>query len=634
MTRLKFQWNPPGAFHLLRWVVYGILVGSAAGLGAAAFFYVVELGKYLVLEMGVGLHNLTPAGDQLFHPQFGLQWLKLALPGAGFIDVSRINIGAMVIQAQGQSYNPWLLFFILVLGGLLSGVLVYSFAPKSWGHGADGTDAMVESFHRGAGLIPGGMTIIRSIASVITLVSGGSAGREGPIAQIGSGWASWLARVLKIEVRDRRLLLLAGTAGGFGAIFRAPLGAAVIAVEILYHEDFETEGIIPCIISSVVAYTLFTLIFGHQPVFAIPDLHFANWLELPVYAVLGLVCAPLGILYINVFYGARDYVFRHIRIPPHFKPALGGLGVGIMALFLPQVVGDGYGFVQQAIYGHAVLGIMILAIFGKMVATAFTVGSGGSGGVFGPSLFIGGMIGGVIGQLGHMLFPALVTQPGSYVLVGMASFFAGVASAPIGTMLMVSEMTEGYALLAPLMLVSVIALLLTRRWSIYENQVDNKFSSPAHTGDMTINVLEEMTVGDVFQPSRVEILPASMRFGELRQVLARSKLNHFPVVDQEGRLTGILSLRDVRMIMFEEALLDLVVVGELAKEPVWTTTSETLYAALMKFLNSGFGTIPVVDDESGAILGLLNHGDVIAAYQNEILRRQSGGSSRSVMPAA
>jgi len=340
--------------------------------------------------------------------------------------------------------------------------------------------------------------------------------------------------------------------------------------------------------------------------------------------VLGLVCAPLGIMYIKVFYGARDYVFHKIPIPPHFKPALGGLGVGFIALFLPQVIGGGYGFIQQAIFGQAVLWIMILAVFGKMVTTALTIGSGGSGGVFGPSLFIGGMIGGVIGHLGHLLFPGVVTQPGAYVLVGMASFFAGVASAPIGALLMVSEMTKGYGLLAPLMLVSVIALLLTRKWSIYEKQVDNKFASPAHTADMTINVLEEMTVGDIFQPSRVEILPASMRFGELRQVLARSSHNHYPVVDREGRLTGIFSLRDVRTILFEDAILDLIVVGEVAKDPVWITTSETLYSALMKFLNSGFGTIPVVDDESGAILGLLSHEDVIAAYQHEIHRRLAG----------
>jgi len=621
VARFKFRLTTPGAFQLVRWVFYGAMVGAVAGLGAAAFFYLLEWGKYFVLEMGAGLHLAAPAGEQLVQTHFGLHWLKLTLPGEGFIDVSRVNIEAMVSQLRGQVYNPWLLFLIPAAGGLLSGLLVYTFAPEAEGHG---TDAMIEAFHRKAGIIRARVPIVKSIASIITLATGGSAGREGPIAQIGAGYGSWLAQVLKMDVKDRRLLLLAGAAGGLGAIFRAPLGGAITAVEILYREDFETEAIIPCIISSVVAYTLFTMIFGHESIFAIPEFHFTNPLELPVYAVLGLVCAPLGIMYIKVFYGARDYVFHKIPIPPHFKPALGGLGVGFIALFLPQVIGGGYGFIQQAIFGQAVLWIMILAVFGKMVTTALTIGSGGSGGVFGPSLFIGGMIGGVIGHLGHLLFPGVVTQPGAYVLVGMASFFAGVASAPIGALLMVSEMTKGYGLLAPLMLVSVIALLLTRKWSIYEKQVDNKFASPAHTADMTINVLEEMTVSDIFQPSRVEILPASMRFSELRQVLARSSHNHYPVVDREGRLTGIFSLRDVRTILFEDAILDLVVVGEVAKDPVWITTSETLYAALMKFLNSGFGTIPVVDDESGAILGLLSHEDVIAAYQHEIHRRLAG----------
>ncbi|MBU0513297.1 MAG: chloride channel protein [Proteobacteria bacterium] len=597
------------------------MVGLVSGLGACLFFYLLEWGKYFVLEVGAGLHVPAPAGERLVEAHFGLQWLKLPLPGQDFIDTSRLNIEALVAQIRGHDYRPWLLFLVPALGGLLSGLLVYTFAPEAEGHG---TDAMIEAFHRRAGIIRARVPIVKSIASIITLATGGSAGREGPIAQIGAGYGSWLAQVLKMDVKDRRLLLLAGTAGGLGAIFRAPLGGAITAVEILYSEDFETEAIIPCIISSVVAYSLFTFVFGQEAIFDTPKFQFTNPLELLVYAVLGLVCAPLGILYIKVFYGARDHVFRKIRIPPHFKPALGGLGVGFIALFLPQVIGGGYGFIQQAIYGQAVLWIMILAIFGKMVTTALTIGSGGSGGVFGPSLFIGGMIGGVIGYLGNLLFPELVTQPGGYVLVGMASFFAGVASAPIGALLMVSEMTRGYGLLAPLMLVSVIAILLTRRWSIYEKQVKNKFASPAHAADMTVNVLEEMKVGDVFQPSRVEILPASMRFGELRRVLARSSHNHYPVVDREGRLTGILSLRDVRTILFEDAILDLVVVGDVAKDPVWVTTSETLYSALMKFIDSGFGTVPVVDVESGAILGLLDHEDVISAYHHEVDRRLTG----------
>jgi CIC family chloride channel protein len=620
ISHLKYRLTPPGAVRVVRWVFYGAMVGAVAGLGAAAFFYMLEWGKYLVLELGAGLHLAAPAGERLVEAHLGLKFLELPLPGQEFINTAAISTRKLLAEMRGIDYRPWILFFIPALGGLVSGFLVYTFAPEAEGHG---TDAMIEAFHYKAGTIRARVPIIKSIASIITLATGGSAGREGPIAQIGAGYGSWLAQVLKMDVKDRRLLLLAGTAGGLGAIFRAPLGGAIIAVEVLYREDFETEAIIPCIISSVVAYSLFTLIYGHEPIFATPQFQFANPLELLVYAVLGLVCAPLGILFIKLFYGARDHVFHKIPIPPHFKPAIGGLGVGLIALFLPEVIGGGYGFIQSVLYGHAGLWIMILAVFGKMLTTALTIGSGGSGGVFGPSLFIGGMIGGVIGYLGHWLFPALVTQPGAYVLVGMASYFAGVASAPIGALLMVSEMTQGYGLLAPLMLVSVIALLLTRKWSIYEKQVENKFASPAHTADMTINVLEETKVGDIFQPSRVEVLPASMRFGELREVLTRSGHNHYPVVDAQGHLTGIFSLRDVRTILFEDAILDLVVVGEVAKDPVWVTTDETLYSALIKFLDAGLGTIPVVDAESGAILGLLNHEDVISAYHFEIDRRLS-----------
>ena len=272
---------------------------------------------------------------------------------------------------------------------------------------------------------------IKGIASVITLATGGSAGREGPIAQIGSGIGSWLGRTLKLNVREKRLMLLAGCAGGLGAIFRAPLGGALTSVEVLYREDLETEGVVLSIISSSVSYAIFTSIFGHQPIFAIPPIHFSSGFELFLYAVLGLICVPFGYLYVKTFYGLRDRFFRKLPVRRALIPAFGGLLVGLVALWQPQILSGGYGTIQKALMGNLPVMLMFTLAFLKIAATSFTISSGGSGGVFGPSLFIGAMLGGAVGQLAHAWFPGIVGSPGAFALVGMAAFFAGVAKAPV-----------------------------------------------------------------------------------------------------------------------------------------------------------------------------------------------------------
>ena len=574
-----------------RLVVLALVVGVISGLGAVAFFYGLSWAKIFFMEYLAGVPVLEPPGEQILEVHLDL------------------------------TPRPWVLFFIPVIGGLLSGFLVYTFAPEAEGHG---TDAMIDAFHNKEGVIRSRVPVVKSLASIFTLATGGSAGREGPIAQIGAGFGSWLGQVLKIDVQERRLLLLAGTAGGLGAIFRAPLGGALTSIEVIYKEDFETEGAITSIVSSVVAYTIFTFFFGHDSIFHTPEMYFTNPLELIYYAALGLICAPLGLLYTKVFYGMRDRVFRRIPIKKHFIPAIGGLGVGAVGLFMPEVMGGGYGVIQQAITGDLALKIMFGAIFLKMLTTSFTISSGGSGGVFGPTLFIGGMIGGVVGTLAHMYAPDVVANPGSFVLVGMAAFFAGVASAPMGAMLMVCEMTNSYGLLAPLMLVSVIAIIFSRRWSIYEKQVENKFNSPVHEADMTVNVLQHIRVEQIFKPEAVvTALSSSMKFKDLKKIISQTRETYFPVIDDQGRLTGILNLSDIRLVLFEDSLSDLIVVGELAGPAVYVRPEDDLFQALSKFIDSGYGQIPVVDvKEDGAIWGLLAHEDVIETYRAEIIKRR------------
>jgi len=581
--------------QLSRWMVYGVLVGLVSGLGASLFLFALEWLAYFVLDYVAGFPLGAPAGEHLIH------------------------------NMPHGTPRPWLLFLAPVIGGLLSGLLVYTWAPEAEGHG---TDALIDAFHNKDGNIRTRVPFIKSVASIITLATGGSAGREGPIAQIGGGFGSWLGRVLKLDVKERRLLVLAGCAGGLGAIFRAPLGGAITSIEVLYTEDFETEAIVPCIISSVVAYSTFTFFFGHQPIFATPPITFAfaDVRELLLYGVLGLVCVPVGWFYARSLYGLRDRFFRRLPIKRHFIPAIGGLVVGCLGLLTPKVLSGGYGTIQSALLGELPLGLMASLALLKVVATSCTIGSGGSGGVFGPALFVGAMLGGVIGKLGNHYFPGLVLHSGAFALVGMAGFFAGVAKAPIGALLMVSEMTRGYGLVVPLMFVSVITVLLSRRWSIYENQVRNKFASPAHAGELTINVLQTMKVREVYNPGRpVTQLPVDMRFKELKRLMTMTRESFFPVVDDDFKLTGILSFPDLRPILFEDTLSDLVVVGELADNPVSVGLHESLYEALIKFIRTGYGQIPVVDDDDQRrLVGMLSLQELVNAYHLAILRLTGG----------
>jgi chloride channel protein, CIC family len=580
------------AFHghrPLRWVIFSVAIGAASGLMACLIFFLLEWSTYFCWEYLAGYHPSKPAGEQL------------------------------VELVASTPFRPWLLCLLPALGGLLSGLIVYTWAPEAEGHG---TDAFIDAFHNKQGLIRTRVPFIKGLASVITLSTGGSAGREGPIAQIGAGIGSWLGRVFNMGIRERRLMLLAGCAGGLGAIFRAPLGGALTSIEVLYREDFETEGIILCIISSVVANSIFTSIFGHQAIFETPATLFQHPVELLFYVALGLVCVPFGFIYVKVFYGLRDRFFRKLRWKRALVPAFGGILVGLIGLWKPQILSGGYGTIQQALRGELTVELLLILAMLKIVATAFTISSGGSGGVFGPSLFIGAMLGGAVGQISHQWFPGIISHPGAFALVGMGAFFAGVAKAPLGALLMVCEMTGGYGLVVPLMLTSVLVILLSQRWSLYEKQVINKFHSPAHRADTIINVLQMRTVQDIFRPDRpIAILPEDMSFAHLRRFITKTRESFFAVVNDNFELRGVLSLPDLRQVMFEKCIQDLVILRDVLSPPVSVALHDSLYDALVTFLECGYGRIPVTDQENG-VVGMLRLEDLMEAYYSEILQQQ------------
>lgn len=582
---------------LTRPTVLSVLVGLVTGSAAVLFYFSVNHIEHLFLYSLAG-----------FHP-----------PGEGASAI--LALGERQIDGLAMDHR-WFLFLIPVIGGLISGFLVFRYAPEAEGHG---TDAAIDAFHNKGGLIRARVPIIKGLASIATIGTGGSAGREGPIAQIGAGFGSFIATRLKLSATDRRVLLLAGMAGGIGATFRAPLGGALFAVEVLYkNPEFEHEGLIPAIISSIVAFSLFGATTGWKPLLATPHFSFEHPPELICFLLLGLLCAVLGRFYVFSFYGTQK-LFKAWNFPVMLKPAVGGLLLGLLAMVVPQVLGSGYGMVQAALYGKVALWIMLLVALGKILATSLTISSGGSGGVFAPSLVIGAMLGGAFGASAEALFPALIHDPRAYVLIGMAGFFAGVSKTPIATLIMVSELTGNYGLLAPLMLVCVVAMIAFRRNSIYQKQVNSRMDSPVHLGDFIVDVLEGVTVADLAdQGRRPTLIPQSLPLPQILERIATAEGAYYPVVDDERRMTAIFSINDVRRILAEDLPPNLVLARDIAISQVITATPEDPLTDVMRRLSSrGLEEIPVVDpDEPHRVLFMLTRRAVLARYASELEKKK------------
>jgi CIC family chloride channel protein len=415
---------------------------------------------------------------QLFNALLkGTTWLFLEKM-AGYVAPGLPNEGGASNEIIGP-HGVWLVPLVMVLGGLIVGVITERFAPEAEGHG---TDAVIKAFHRNDGRIRARVPFVKLVASAITIGSGGVAGREGPMALITGGLGSWYASFTNRDGRERRLLLLVGMSAGLSAIFRSPIGAALLSVEILYADmEFEPNALLYTTIAAIVAYAVNGMFVGFQPLFRVSTL--VGQLTQPVdylwYIVLGVAAGLVATVLPMVFYGARDF-FRSLPVPAWLRPAIGALLAGAVVLAFPKAIGGGYGWMQQAIDGNIALPVLSVLVLAKMVGMSFTVGSGGSGGVFAPTLFMGAMLGGACAAIFH--------QPAApFAIVGMAAVFAGAAHVPIATMMMVTEMTGGYTLLVPATLAVVISYLVQMRLStrltyrsVYEAQVTNRGDSPAH----------------------------------------------------------------------------------------------------------------------------------------------------------
>ncbi|HYU33638.1 MAG TPA: chloride channel protein [Thermoanaerobaculia bacterium] len=398
--------------------------------------------------------------------------------------------------------SRWWIPISTTLGGLLSGFLVYTLAPEAEGHG---TDAAVAAYHQQKVQVRSRIPFVKGIASALTIGSGGVAGREGPTAQIAAGLGAIFSRMLGLRGQERRIILLASMAAGLSAVFRAPLGMAIFVVEILYSNMvFESEALIYTVVSAVTAYAIHGIFAGWSPVFAIPrGLAFHAPLALLGFAVLGVLAGAFGAALPTVFYTVRD-LFHRIPGPPHWKPALGGLLVGLLGMMLPQVLGSGYGWVELTLSGRLSLQVLLLLLLVKPIAMSLTIGSGGSGGVFGPTVSLGAMLGGAVGLAIYRFFPELGVAPAAFTAVGMAAIFSGAARTPISTLIMVAEMTGGYGLIVPAMLANILAFMVQRSLTakaryptLYESQVPNREDSGVHRGLFVRQALEMLAGGHV-----------------------------------------------------------------------------------------------------------------------------------------
>jgi len=569
-----------------KWFFYSILVGIISGIGAIIFHVACQGGIYVFLGLIAGYYPSEPGGEPpMFNP----------------ID---------------NEFTRWLLLFIPAVGGLISGFLIFTFAPEAKGHG---TDAAIEAYHNKRGYIKPIIPLIKTVASALTIGSGGSGGREGPIAQIGAGFGSFLATKLKLSEKNRRILLAAGLGAGVGSIFRAPLAGSLFAVEVLYKDlEFEYEAIFPVTISSIVAYSIFAMQFGWHSLFITPDFEFSNPLELAPYTVLAVFVAFFAIIYIKVFYGFTDY-FDKLGIKDHLKPAIGGLLVGMIGFFVPETLAFGYGVIQDAFDGQVAVKLLLLVAIGKILTTSLTIGSGGSGGVFGPSMVIGGCLGGIIGTLFSKI--GMVSQPGAFIVVGMAGFFAGAANTPISTLFMVSEMTGNYHLIVPSMWVCTISYLLCGKWTIYEKQVENRISSPVHKGDFAIDVLKEIKVKDVMKDQKIVTIKDDTRFQEILDIITHSHYHYFPVEDREGRLKGVISFHDIQENIFDDELNDFIVAADLTRENIiYPTPEDNLNQTLEKFIKNEIDSLPVVDNQKDKkLVGMISRKEIFAAYYEKLM---------------
>ena len=616
--RCRFDWNSSGKL-----LVYCVVIGCLTGLCSA--------GLYSVLQE-------IRAAVQLIYPTVGIDLpvpddytaTSGPLPGATFETAKRKDIyGSLVLPRY------WILILLIpALGGLLCGFFIRTFSPEAFG---DGTDHFVRAFHTRNGTLRNRIPLTKTMSSFLTLGSGGSAGFEGPVTLFGSWTAHCFAHGLRLNSRDRRTMLLAGASGAIGGLFQIPFGGAFFAVEVLYASSaLELSAMIPCILASFVGFSVFRYIHG--------DVHFVNvpdsiGIHSPFDSMTLLLLIPFialaGVLFVMCVRELRYRFFLRLPIADWFRPALGGFLVGCIALIFPQILGGGYEWMPQLISGGLPFLLILTLIIPKMLATALTVSSGGSGGLFAPSLFIGGLVGGTLGHLTHFLFayfnvPYAPPDITMCVLVGMSVFFAGIAKLPLAAAIVVCEMSGfHYEFLIPLIILNLLHIAIqSPSTSIYAEQVLAPIDSEAHFGNYSTDLLKVLSVRDTLeQQNAVPVtLPKSMPIMAAVQLIASKPESAFPVLDEGGKFIGMVSANDLWEAFQHWSHWQGRSVEALTQTmPVVILPEQDLYTALRTCLLEHVSELPVVStDRPDALLGVLRRSDILATYNSRLAAAKWG----------
>ncbi len=475
------------------------------------------------------------------------------------------------------------------------------------------------------GYIKARTIVLKIVSTALTIGTGNSAGVEGPIAAIGGAAGSQVGQFFRVSGSRMKVYIAAGAAGGIAGMFNAPIAGIFFASEIVLLGTFEISSFAALVIASAISTVVTRAYYGATPAFPIPHYNMVNpFVEIPLYALLALIVGLIAVFHIHIFYWVRDK-YESLPIHPQVKPITGAFMVGCMAIFFPQIMGDGYEFLERVLNGEGAVLLLLALIFMKIFATAITLGSGGAGGVFAPALFIGAMIGGCFGQVVHNLMPNFTADPGAYATVGIGAFLAASTHAPMTAIFLLFEMTGNYMIIIPIMLTSIIGTVVATKFK--HDSIDTvdftREGLDIHEGREAA-IMKSTRVGKAITED-VDFISERANINHLLEIFRIAKNSfYFPVVDDSGRMTGIISMQDVKNILHraEEERVCYLVGGICSRDVIMLTPDDNLYTAMQLFDVKGIEEIPVVEDlENKWVVGMLKRRDVIAAYNHEVLKK-------------
>ncbi|MFT7579286.1 MAG: CIC family chloride channel protein [Myxococcota bacterium] len=548
--------------------------------------------------------------------QVAVEWLS------ALVHVAPIRGDVVTAERVAEPNLAWLVVVVPAAGGLISGLLSFFFARETMG---SGVGEVIDSYHNKRGAIRHRVPFVKALASIVTIGSGGSAGYEGPVSLIGAGFGAIISDALKLSASERRLIVVAAMAAGVGAIFHAPMAAAILAAEILYAEqDLEAEVMVPSIIACTIAYASFGAVHGWELIWVTPDLAFDSGAQLVPYTVLAAAVSIGAIVFIGLVHLIRSQLGDKHHLPLWLRPAIGGLCVGLIGLAVPGALGTGYELVQLALNEHLTETALVLLAVAKMLTSALTTGSGGSGGFFAPALIIGGLLGALIGNATQQLWPALEVTPAAFVVVGMAGFAAAVLRTPLASVIMVSELIGDYRLIVPALWVCVLAWVVTTRYRLLPAQIGTRIDAPAQLSEMMGAVLSRITVRQAIpaeKPAPVAV-PPSMPLRELMQIFAHTTQSVFPIVDP--KTTGLLGVVDGQLLrrrIGSMAVDDLLIANDFQTSALSIRVTDTLLDAITLMSGSGYNELVVVaGPPSGQrLVGLISRREIVAAYHQKMI---------------